>query len=427
MRRRTMTARVLAAYRRLGLLVWLSLLSLLIAVSLHHWSRLPSSYTWLKPLRTLESVLRLPRFPVLVIGAYGLGAWAWRGAWDVEAGARRLARAWPIRHSLPRVLRALLCVAGVVFGDALLADGERDLPDLLALVLLGLVVAGHRPTRKQLARELGYLLLSSAIFLTVCYFYTIVKALTLCTDRRFDLAIIGLESTLFGAPPHRALALWTAAHPDFAQLFDWAYFRFFEHMTLTTVLLVALRKRALRTEYLAALALCYLIGGPLYHLFPALGPSYFEPRYFEFLRDPGMLTGTVRRSLQLNTEGVLHGTARQVRTWSYIACMPSLHVAHELVMLYYVRSCKPAFFASLLFTLLTLVAVVALGWHYPLDSLFGALVAALAIAVARSQRRTLLPSEFSSLEDEDAPPVRPVVLPFVRAYLAALRRARPLR
>jgi hypothetical protein len=420
-------ARLTSLYRRLGLLVWLGLLAFPIAALIHHTSRLPSAYTWFKPLRTLKSVVGLPHFPVTVLVAYVLGALAWRGAWDVEASARSFARALPTRESLPRVLRTLSCIALVVFGDAFVIDSERDMLDLLALVALGLVFAGYRPDRKQLAREVGYALLCSAIFLVVCYFYTIVKALTLCTDRRFDLAIIGLETELFGAPPHRALALWTAAHPGFALLFDWAYFRFFEHMTLTTVLLVALRRRALRTEYLAALALCYLMGGPLYQIFPALGPSYFEPRYFEFLQDPRLLTGTVRGYLQTNTDGVLHGTARQVRTWSYIACMPSLHVAHELVMLYYVRTCKPAFFVSLLFTLLTLVAVVALGWHYPLDSLFGAVVAVLAIAVARSQRRVLLPPEFSGSEDAEPPPVKPVVVPFIQAYLAALRQARAER
>lgn len=414
------TTRLVTAYRRLGLLLWLALGAFLSAVLVHHYSRLPASYTWFEPLWALQNVVRLPHFPLAVVATYALGAWAFRGSWDLEQSARVLASTLPARDWLPRTLKPLAAIALVVLVDALVIGSERDVLDLLALVAIGFLLARLWPDRQQMGRALGHGVLSALVFLVVCYCYTIVKALTFASGRGFDAAIIGIESALFGAPPHRALALWTATHPSFAALCDWVYFHFFEHMALTTVLLVALRLRAQRTEYLAALALCYLMGGPLYHVFPAFGPSYFEPRYFEFLQDKALLTGAIRRYLQLNTYGVLNGTARQVRTWSYIACMPSLHVAHELVSLYYVRSCLPAFVISLLFALLTMLSVVALGWHYPLDSVFGALLGVLAIALARSQRLFLMPPELRSF-DEVPPPGKPVIVPFLKAYWAARR------
>jgi membrane-associated phospholipid phosphatase len=417
-----MKARLVTAYRRLGLLVWLSVGSFLFAALLHHLSRLPSPYTWFEPLRTLRRVAALRGFPLAVIAVYALGAWAWRGAWDIEASAQNLARALPARELLPRARRPLLCIAAVVIVDAFVLGSERDAGDLLALVAIGFVLAGHRPNRAGLTREVGYGLLSSAMFLVICYWYTILKALTFSHGRGFDAAILGIESALFGAPPHRALARWTAAHFDIAQLLDWVYFHFFEHMALTTVLLVALRRGAQRTEYLGALALCYLLGGPLYQLLPGLGPSYFEPHYFEFLHDPRLMTGMMRSYLQHNTDAVLAGTAHRVRTWGYIACMPSLHVAQELVMSYYARSCRPAFVLSLAFTLLTLLAVVALGWHYPLDSLGGGFVALIAIAIARWQSASLMPLGLGPSRDSKPPPAKAVIAPFLRAYLAARRQ-----
>jgi membrane-associated phospholipid phosphatase len=74
--------------------------------------------------------------------------------------------------------------------------------------------------------------------------------------------------------------------------------------------------------------------------------------------------------------------------------MPSLHIAHELVMLYFARSSKLAFPVSLAFTALTTVAVVALGWHYPSDLVAGAVLAVFAIALARWQSDRLLPRWF---------------------------------
>jgi len=190
-------------------------------------------------------------------------------------------------------------------------------------------------------------------------------------------------------------------------------------MALVTVLLVALGRRRQRTEYLGALALCYVLGGLAYHSCPALGPSFAEPSYFAFLDRPSLIAGGIRRWLLYNTQGVAQGTAHELRTWGYIACMPSLHIAHELVMLYYSRGSRLAFGFSLAFALLTQLAVVVLGWHYLLDSLGGAAIAALALAIARWQSRSLMPRVLWSDDEPASPPARPVIVPFLKAYLAA--------
>ena len=409
----------LTIYERLGLLVCLSACALLGGAVLQHFSRLPRPYTWFEPFWTLRSVIGQPHFPLAVLAVYALGAWTWRGAWDVERSARSLARRLPAREWLPLVKRPLCSIGLVLLIDGVVLGSERDIVDLAALVGTGFALARYRPDRRRLLQDLGYASLSALVFLIICYGYTISKALTFSSGRQFDSAILRLETSWFGAPPHRALALWTSAHPAFAELFDWVYFHFFEHMALTTVLLVAMRRAGQRTEYLGALALCYLLGGPLYQLFPAQGPSFFDPSYFEFLRNSRLTTSSIRSYLQENTALALAGTATEVRTWGYIACMPSLHVAQELVMLYYARACTPAFWLSFLFTALTLLAVVALGWHYPLDSLAGAAVAVTAIAIARWQRASLLPSALGSARDLEPPVAKPVIAPFVRTYFAA--------
>jgi membrane-associated phospholipid phosphatase len=413
--------RLQRAYRGVGLLPLLSALSLLVAALVHHESRLPGPYTWFEPLRTLRTVLGSAGFPSAVLAAYALGRWARRAEWDVETAARQLARDIVVRDFLPLALRCVLCVCVVIVIDGVLVGSERGLLDLVALAAIGLVLAVQRPDRRRIARELAYAVLSSAIFLVVCYCFTVSKALLFASGRHYDAAIIGLEASLFGFVPHRVLAMWATAHPALAELSDWVYFHFFEHMALVTVLLVALRKRTEGTEYLGALALCYLIGGLAYHAFPAWGPSYAEPQYFEFLKQRSLTASGIRRWLEYNTDGVAHGTARELRTWGYVACMPSLHVAHELVILYYSRSSRPAFLLSLAFTLLTLLAVVVLGWHYPLDSLGGALIAAVAIAIARWQRRVLMPAAIAPEEDSTTLSAHPVVVPFLKAYLAARR------
>jgi membrane-associated phospholipid phosphatase len=180
---------------------------------------------------------------------------------------------------------------------------------------------------------------------------------------------------------------------------------------------VGLRLGKERGEYLGALALCYLIGGPLYHLLPGAGPGYFDPGPFEFLgghRD--LMVNGVRAWLFDNTGSIMAGRATVLKTWGYIACLPSLHVAQEFVMLYYARHSRLALALSAVFTAITLLSVVVLGWHYPVDSLGGALVALAAIALARWQRDALMPRWLDVARDQPLLPRKPLWRPFLLAY-----------
>ena len=417
---------LVAWYRRVGLLPLLGLLGAGVASLVHRASRLPGPYTWLEPLSTSRAVLAQPRFPLALLLACGLGWWTRRGAWDVSLLARRLARRNTLRDCsallLPRVLLAL----GLVLADAIALHSQRDSVDLAALLVFGLCLSPVR-NRAQLTRELGFAALSALIALATCYAFTVSKSLLFFGGRNFDAAIVGVESSVLGFVPHRVLATWAAGQPRVVALCDWVYFHFFEHMALTTALLITLRKRAQRTEYLGALALCYVVGGLAYHCFPAHGPGYFEPQYFSYLQHPGLITSGIRDWLKYNTDGVLRGTVSELRTWCYIACMPSLHVAHELVMLYYSRHSRLAFASSGVFTALTLLSVVVLGWHYPLDSLGGGAVALTAIALAHWQRRALMPTWLDLGGDEQTPSPRAVIAPFLEAYRSERRLRTPRR
>jgi len=407
-------------YRAVGLLPWLSLCAFVAAVAAHHLSRLPSPYTWLEPLWTFRAVLAEPRFPLALLATYWIGRWARRGSWDVQTAAQVWARGqgWEaLRRSLRR---GLLSALAIVVADRVLLGSSRDGIDLLALGLLGLF-ASPRLTWKRAAGEAAYTVVCGLIVLVVCYSFTISKALVFISGRQLDAELVQLQARVLGFLPYRVLANWAAHHPSVVAACDWIYFHCFEHMALTTVLLVALRNRSQRTEYLGALALCYLVGGLVYHLFPAQGPGYFDPGHFEYLNQKSLITKHIRAWLKYNTDGVFNCTVSEIRTWNYIACMPSLHVTHELIMLYYSRASRLAFLLSATFTALTLPAVLILGWHYLLDLLGGAAVAAIVITVARWQSRALLPIYFASAEDPAPLPPKPVILPFVRAYRAEQR------
>lgn len=376
-------------YARLGLLVPISLLALAGGAWIQQTRpELPGAYTWLQPYRTLEViVLHLHGFPVAVLGAYVLGVGARVGWREIPAAFRELS-------DLSREPRLGLLLR-VLFAVVLMALDVAFLPhhgplDAIAVGVMGALVAKRFPAASW-HRFLGHTACAILIFTAVCYWFTVVKALTFVGSTQRDVDILALEHALTGIHPHRWVAAWASERPTWVRWFDWAYLRIFDHMAVTTAFLIGLRDLRQRTEYLGALSICYLLGAPLYLLCPAAGPAYFDPAQFMFLREQDLSVNYVQAALYQNTVAVKEGHARLLHTWSYIACMPSLHMAHESVMLFYVRGSRPALAISVAFIVLTGVAVVALGWHYPTDILGGFALAAVAILIARWQSARLLP------------------------------------
>ncbi|HEX3776911.1 MAG TPA: phosphatase PAP2 family protein [Polyangiaceae bacterium] len=373
---------------RIGLLGLLSALALVLGIALQHALHLPARYDWGFPYRVLwRDMLSAPGFPCAMFGV-ALAGW-------VSSGVS-------LRALLPASLRArlLLLLFGLAIAllDALLF--EQHAPwDWLASGLLGacsVALALAEPNaRGGFARLAGSLVYVTAVFAAISFFYTVVKASLFLHASPHDASLIALVTKIFGVPPHRVIANFAATRPRLVACCDWIYFRLFQHMILVGILLTARRDARERAEYCAALGVCYLLGAPLYHLFPAWGPGYFEPQYFAYLDNQKLTTAGVRFWLWQNTREIARGTATELYTWSYIACMPSLHIAHECVMAYYGRRPSLILVLSICFTLATLLAVVVLGWHYPADWISGVALAAVSIFIARRLRelwwpRTLL-------------------------------------
>jgi hypothetical protein len=129
----------------------------------------------------------------------------------------------------------------------------------------------------------------------------------------------------------------------------------------------------------------------MYYVIPALGPRFVEGSHYSFMEQLPLLSNLTQSVLFKNTHDVAQGTPRLVSTYSYLACMPSLHMAHEFVLLFYARKSAGFFALSLLFTGATAVAILALGWHYAVDIPAGLALALLALGIVRVSRDRLLP------------------------------------
>lgn len=402
------------AYRKVGFLTLLSLGIFGVALVTHLASdALPPAYTWEKPFVTLKDICGLNWFPTIVFVAFLIGSWRRRGEWDIERLLEASGQQIDLEPFKPRLLRGgvgavlLLVISAWLFPD-------HTVVDLMVLVVAGLWLGWQEPDRAKLAQFAGHVVVVVVAFSAVSYAFTVFKALLFVDAVPRDASIVAFEHALFGAHPHRVVAAWAADKPTLIEVCDWVYTKLFEHMAIVSVFLIGLRLARERTEYLSALAVCYLLGGPLYHLLPGVGPIYSEPTIFPYMAFTSILTEPlVSTDLQAwilsNTNQIRAGTSESLKTWEYIACMPSLHMAHEFVMLWYARHSRLGLAIAIVFTGVTSLAIVVLGWHYPVDAIGGLALAAVAIAVCRWQRDVLLPSALMTGADEALPPRRSVL------------------
>lgn len=391
------------AYRKLGLLGWVSAFALVAGVLLQRFSRLPARYTWFEPLRTLRLVYEIEWFPSAVLAAF-------------VAGAVRRAKVDGDAIEVVASGRTACLAIVLACGDAVVFPRHNGI-DVASVVALVVLIARRSHAPGEYRQLIGHGVFAIGIFTSVSYCYTVLKAMAFVDRVPLDSWLVSVEKAVVGVELYKIVAAYASTRSAFVSLCDIVYFRFFQHMALTTVLLFGMRQRKERFEYLGALAFCYVLGGPLYHVLPAVGPSYYDPDAYSFLARLPLVTNGIRAWLYDNTQAVLAGEAEVLRTWGYIACMPSLHVAHELVMLYYARRSMPALAISSVFTSITMVAVVVLGWHYAIDAVGALLVASLAIALARWQRDSLMPAALTPLNDVELVPRRSL-----REWLAVLRR-----
>jgi hypothetical protein len=380
-------------YRKVGFLALMGSIAFVAGAMLQHFSTsLPGSYTWLEPFRTLALVYEKEWLPTTVFVTILIAELRRRGDRLLLADGKAADEWKPIAFGL-----------GLALFDAV-AFPNHNAADIASLLLLGMVAA-HNPLRTETWRKVaGHFVLGALAFGAVSYSFSVFKALTLVDRTQVDAKLIAIEGAITGGNIYRAVAAYASTHPALVRLSDWAYFCLFQHMLLVTMLLTGLRQRTERFEYLCALALCYVLGGPLYHLLPGVGPAYYDAPAYAFMNDdPSLYSNYIRGWLFHNTEQILTGQAEEIKTWGYVACMPSLHIAHELVMLFYVRRSQLALALGSLFTAISLVAVVVLGWHYPIDAAGGLVVAAIAITIARTQRDRLMPTTLTPEPDEPLP------------------------
>ena len=294
--------------------------------------------------------------------------------------------------------------AAVAVTLALAFNDERSALDWVAAAILGAIAGGWRPdgaTRGRPAIEVVFVLVG---FLAISYAFTVIKACLFVGAQPSDAALVDFVNRYAGGTVYQSFAAWGGEHMGWVRALDDFYLRIFDQMAAVSLFLIGAGRRSERIVFQSALALCYLLGAVSYFILPGFGPAFFDPGAYAFLDGQGLWAPVVQDALAQNSLSVSNGTLSALPPYQFLACMPSLHMTHELVMLYYARHDRTFFSAKLVGVLVSAIAVIVLGWHYLIDIVGGVGLALVSVAIAERARGWLFPVIFHEGEPSEGRP-----------------------
>ena len=285
-------------------------------------------------------------------------------------------------HVAGRRLVLLLALVALLVALDVVVRASRRAPGLVPSRALVAEVRRERWTWRR-----GAVVATALVSFYASYFaYRNLKSVVplLRPNELFDRQLADWDRVLFGGNDPAAL-LHTLLGTGFANhALSGAYLLLFIFIpvTLAAALVFSPNLQA-GLFYASAQSLNWLLGAASYFLLPSLGPIYTDPGVFANLP----VTDASRLQVLLLDQRIAFLHDPSVATAQSIAAFASLHVsifftgalaAHILGL---GRRWQIAAWALVA---LTTTSTIYLGWHYVVDDIGGALLAVMAIALARA-------------------------------------------
>ena len=214
------------------------------------------------------------------------------------------------------------------------------------------------------------------ILLLVCWWYSHIKTGVLLAET-YDDVLYRWDCVIFGGAEPWQLCRHILDE-SCAGTLCLVYCAFFP-VLIACILWLTLCGRQDRSDALTcAIVIGYAVGLLGYHLAPVYGPAFVFTSASPGELSP--LTNEMQDLLWKRTTEVQQDPSRAtILPWKYIAAFPSLHISHVLLAAWYARHSRIAVVLLSLFSVLTAISTVYLGWHYVVDWLGGVVVAAIAV------------------------------------------------
>lgn len=242
-------------------------------------------------------------------------------------------------------------------------------------------------TREWIADTIRIIVFSAFSVQTYCW---IKIAIPLLHPRMFDQELWNLDQTLFFGLSPNIFFVNLFSSPLALRFVDWSYANvFYASLVVAGTFFASSPDRRVRLAFINSNIAMWLIGAWLYVLVPSLGPAFRFPEVWLPLSAMFRNTQTLQRLLVANYTTVLayrQGIIKPVNILFGIAAFPSLHVGFEvLVLLWMRRLWRYGAIVFGIFTGVIFIGSIVTGWHYLVDGIAGAILAAVCYVIATRQ------------------------------------------
>ena len=217
------------------------------------------------------------------------------------------------------------------------------------------------------------------LFITLAIYSNVKARVPYINPTVGDGFFADLDQTLFGSGFIAAIEDWFRGDADVAEFFTGIYLHGYLWMMVLIFLLYMRRDQFAMRWTIMAVCFTYLLGILLTVAHPSYGPFFVDPERWRWLA--GSEIGTTQNWLTAMNDhnAIMLSAGYRVEAVAFagIAAFPSLHVGHMFVMLVVaLRTFK--LYAVWMFGVatLTFLATIGFGWHYAVDAIGGALLAA---------------------------------------------------
>lgn len=197
----------------------------------------------------------------------------------------------------------------------------------------------------------------------------------------YDAQLLSLEQSLFAGSTSADflhVLFGFSAAPFISGLYKAYYF----YLLIGISILIFQRDLRLAQEYCAAFALMWFVGVLVVYAYPTWGPCFFTPEKFSFIKNTD--AGALQQSLW-QMKMLLESNPHSTEGLFAISGLPSLHLGVTILGSFYIS--KISHFLGLLswiFTALTVVSTLYLGWHYIWDDFAAFVLVAVCLRMARN-------------------------------------------
>lgn len=255
-------------------------------------------------------------------------------------------------------LIALILALGI-YSAWNLGDTQYIMPSVAGVVVWLLLLRAMRSTSLRWRNWTGVLQFAASWLV-----FPLFKAIHQMLPRSYDASLLALDRALFGVGATERLLSWES--PWLSELMSLCYFAFY-FIVLVPALLYAFRRYdSAGRGFFYGLMLMYLFGFIGYLLVPAAGPYIAFPQTFPYPPQGGWMTSALGGMVARGSTGM--------------DVFPSLHCGISLYVLGY-QLMQRRYRNILLLPLVAgvILATLYLRYHYGVDLIAGALLAALVL------------------------------------------------